>query len=57
MKWTYLENLSQTTHKTVWPKGERKWLIKFVVNSSQSLAGMGIGRSSPNGFLLQGLFY
>jgi len=41
---------------TVWPKDEGKWVIKSMVNSSQSLAGIGIGWSNPKGFLLLGLF-
>jgi len=56
MKWADLDSLSQTTHMTVWPKDEGKWVIKFVVNSSQSLAGMGIGWSNPEGFLLLDCF-
>ena len=56
MKWTDLDSLSQTTHMTVWPKDEGKWVIKSMVNSSQSLAGIGIGWSNPKGFLLLGLF-
>jgi len=56
MKWEDLDSLSQTTHMTVWPKDEDKWVIKSVVNYFQSLAGIGIGLSNPKCFLLLGLF-
>jgi len=43
MKWAYLSSLSQTTYMIVWLSNKGKCVIKFVVNSSQSLTRVGIG--------------
>ena len=56
IKWPDLDKQSYTTHITVWPKDEGKFVMKFVVSSSQIWVSGGMGCRRPKGLVLTGLF-
>jgi len=48
-KWAYFVKRSQTTHMTVCPTEEGKWVIKSMDKSSHTCAGIGKGWIHPCG--------